>query len=370
MMKSVLFKFGPLLLLTTMAAAAETGATAAPAVAAAAVKMVIGDEATRHVGVVESVNRVDIMPRVTGTLLALHFKEGETVNRGDLLYELEDTSYRTAVESLKAQKELLEAALKYADAEYKRNSSLLQSNAVSRSAHDKAELEIASAQAKLKDIDAAIENAENTLSYTKIHAPISGRIGKSSFTEGNLISPNGGKLTDIESVAPIYVRFSISERTFRHDFGGSAHIRENAEVSVMTADGALYPETAGIALIDNKVSMSSNTVTLWAEFNNADSQLLPGGFVTVLLARRTDRKYPAVSPSALIAGENGYSVYVLDENNTVEKRGVTCGRLSGDLQLIIAGLDGGERIIVDGMHKAVPGGKVIPVTEENAERSE
>ncbi len=372
MLKRVFLRICPaLLLLAATQAAAADGQAAAPPVVADTVKMASGSEPNRYVGVVESVDRVDIMPRVTGTLLARHFKEGELVKQGDLLYEIEDTAYRTAVESLRAQKELLEAALKYAAAEYKRNNNLLQSNAVSLSAHDKAELEIDSAKAKIKDIDAAIENAENTLSYTKIHAPISGRIGKSLLTEGNLITPQGGKLTDIESVAPIHVRFSLSERAFRHDFGGSSGIRENAEVRVMLADGSLYPESAKIALIDNKVSVSSNTVTLWAEFANADGQLLSGGFVTVLLARKADRQYPAVLPSALIAGGNGYSVYVLDKDNAVEEREVVCGGVSNGLQLIVSGLTGGERIVVDGMHKVRPGQRVTPVTDDdNTERSE
>ena len=186
------------------------------------------------------------MPRVTGTLLRAHFSEGAEVKAGALLYELEDTSYKAAVDALKAQKEQLEATLKFAEAEYNRSSTLLKSEAVSVSTHDKAVLEINAAKARLKELTAALVDAENTLSYTKIYAPLSGRIGKSAFTGGNLITPNGGKLNDIEMTAPIYVRFSLSERVFRRDFGGLKNIREKASVRIQLADGSLYPKSASV----------------------------------------------------------------------------------------------------------------------------
>ncbi len=344
--------------------AAEPGGPA-PTVVADQVSLVREAAPKRYVGAIEAIHHVDIMPRITGTLQKIHFIEGAMVQTGDLLYELEDTTYQAAVDGLRAQKEQLEASLRYADAEFKRNSTLLKSNAVAVSSHDKAILDIESAKAGIKQISASLADAENTLSYTKIHAPVSGRIGKSNFTEGNLITPQGGRLTDIESIAPIYVRFSISERVFRRDFGGMEKIRERAVVQIQTADGALYPEHAKITLIDNKINLSTNTITLWASFDNRDHQLLPGGFVTVLVSSQTEKHSPAVVPSALIAGEDGYSVYVLDEQNRASLRPVKTGEIADGRQIILDGLNGSERVIIEGTHKVKPGMTVVPVAPES-----
>ncbi len=346
------------------AVAEERGQTAPPTVVADTVKTVSKANPKRYVGAVESIQHVDIMPRITGNLLRINFKEGEIIQKGTLLYELEDTTYRAAVDRLKAQQESLEAALEYAQKEFKRNNTLVRSKAVAVSTHDKSILDIDSAKANLKEVKASLLDAENTLSYTKIYAPITGRIGKSVFTEGNLITPTGGKLTDIEMIAPIYVRFSISERVFRRDFGGLAGIRDKAVVRVQLADGTVYGETAKITLIDNKVNSSTNTITLWAAFENKDRQLIPGSFVSVLVSAKADRKFAAVLPSALIMDNDGYQVYVLDKDNKVSARRVKTGGISNGKQIILKGLEASERIVVEGTNKVKPGMTVTPVPAE------
>ncbi len=345
---------------------ADDRAGAPPTVVADTVKTVSEAAPRRYVGAVEPIRHVDIMPRITGTLLKVNFTEGEMVREGDLLYELEDTTYRAAVDGLKAQKEAQEVALRYADKEFRRNRTLLESKAVAETSYDKALFEIDTARANLKQLKASLTDAENTLSYTKIYAPVTGRIGKSIFTEGNLITPSGGKLTDVEMIAPIYVRFSLSERVFRRDFGGMEGIRDRARVRVQLADGTLYGETAKITLIDNKVDSGTNTITLWATFENKDRQLLPGSFATVLISAASEKTLTAVVPSALIMEEGGYYIYVLDEANKISRRNVVPGRTAPDgLQIIAEGLKPGERIVSDGMNKVRPGMTVTPVPAES-----
>ncbi len=352
-----------MLICCTAAADGETGTP--PTVVVDTVKRVKEAAPKRYVGSIEPIKHVDIMPRVTGTLQKIHFTEGAMVEAGTLLYELEDTTYRAAVDALRAQREQLQASLKYADSEFRRNSTLLKSNAVAVATYDKAQMEIDAAQANLKQIEASLLDAENTLSYTKIYAPISGRIGKSAFTEGNLITPQGGKLTDIEMIAPIHVRFSLSERVFRRDFGGMEGIRDRAVIRLELADGTLYGESAGVSLIDNKINASTNTITVWAAFQNHDKQLIPGGFVTVLASAKAEKEFLAVLPSALIAEGDGFCVYALDNKNRVIRKTVQTGGVAlGGLQIILEGLDGSERIIVDGTHKTRPGSTVTPVAVE------
>lgn len=310
----------------------------------------------RYAGKVESVESADIMPRVTGTLLRTHFIEGDFVKKGTLLYELEDTTYAAKVESLEAQKESLLAALVYADQEFKRSDKLRKSEAASKAAFDRATFEIKSAKAKLKDIEAALKDAKNTLSYTKIYAPIDGLIGKSIYSNGNLITPQTGKLTDIAGIAPIYVRFSISEVIFRREFGGIKGIRKNTTVKLLLADKKIAKESVSVAWADNKIHDSTNTIMLWAKFENKHNELIPGGYVTVLLYNKNAQKKPAIRPSALIMNGDGYSVYIIGKNGAVMERRVKIGRTTPDgFQIINDGLSGDELIVVEGTHKVKPG---------------
>ena len=310
----------------------------------------------KYAGFVEAVESTDIMPRVTGVLLKTHFKEGDHVKKGQLLYELEDTTYAAKVDSLKAQKESLEAALVYADQEFKRSDRLRKSEAASKAAFDRASFEIKAARAKLKDIEAALKDAENTLSYTKIYAPINGIIGKSIYSDGNLITPQTGKLTNITGIAPIYVRFSISEVIFRRDFGGMDGIKKNTLVKLQLADKKIAKETVSVTWVDNKIHSTTNTITLWAKFDNKTNELIPGGFVTVLLHNRNAQKKPSINPSALIVKKGGYSVYIIGKDGAVMERDVKIGRTTPDgYQIIISGLSGDELIITEGTHKVKPG---------------
>lgn len=313
----------------------------------------------RYVGMVEAIENVDVVPRITGTLLKTHFREGELVKKGTLLYSIEDTAYKAAVEKLEANKDLLEAAHHFARIQFRRSSTLRKSAAVAEAAHDKAVMDYAAARANLKEVAAGLKDARNTLSYTKIYAPITGRIGKSLVSDGNLLTPGSGKLANIVMTAPIFVRFSVSEKVLRREFGSRSGVRKNASVKVRLADGSLYQENAPVTLIDNKINASTNTITLWAVFKNADGLLEHGSFVTVLLSRKGEKKLPAVLPSALIAEpDGGYAVYVLDKNNKVVKRRIKIGGLSGSYQKIRAGVKSGERVIVEGMHKVRPGDTV------------
>ncbi len=356
-----------ILIITSIHANAQSSSSDDPSVIVGETSRAEESGVKRYVGVVDAVQHVDIVPRVTGTLQKVLFREGEIVKKGDILYQLEDTTYRAKVDILKAQKTQLEAALTFADLEYKRSTRLLESNAVAVSAHDKAKLDIDSAKARINEIAAQLVDAENTLSYTKIHAPLTGRVGKSRFSEGNLLVPGSGILCSIEMTAPIYVKFSLSEPVFRKDLGGLAKAKEDARVRIVLADGEPYSETAKITLIDNKINSATDSITLWAEFQNADNQLIPGSYVTVLVSVRPEKPYVAIVPSALVVEDEGMCVYVVDGNNIAERRVVTTGGNTDDgLIVITSGLNGDERIVVEGTHKVVPGKKVVPVIAEES----
>ena len=317
----------------------------------------------RYVGMVEAINSVQIMPRINGELRKIHFTEGSLVEAGQLLYEIEDTTYRAAVLGLEAQLEAQKATLAYATSEHVRKSKLLKSNAVSASVHDLAVMEINVAKANIKRLEAALIDAKNTLSYTRITSPVSGRIGKSAVSVGNLLAPQMGALTDVQQLAPIYVKFSISEKALRRDFGGIENIKKNAKVRVVLADGKVLTETAQVTLVDNKINQKSNTVTMWATFPNKNLELLPGSFVTVqLFAADTADGQTTVLPSALVMENGKCFVWILNtQNNIPVRKEVKIGETVAGRLIIIDGVKNGETVVVDGTHKIRANAPVIPV---------
>lgn len=358
MKKRVLCYAAVLLTATTTAAPPATQTT----VTVDKVKIVNSITPRRYAGFVEAVEKVDVMPRVTGELRKINFVEGEIVKKGDLLFEIEDTTYRAAVDALEARKEQLAAQAEFMQKEFKRYQELISNKAVAASTYDRSLFDLNSARAQLKEIEASLTDARNNLSYTKIHSPITGRIGKSTFSAGNLISPAAGqKLASIEMVTPIYIRFTISETILRKEFGSREDILKNGSIRIKLADDSFHPETAKITLADNRINASTNTITLWASFANQDGKLIPGGFATVYLNNSKKIKQTAILPSAIIVTPQGQSVWVIDSSNRASLRKVTTGALSGNFQIISSGLKEGETVVIEGSHKLREGMTVTPV---------
>ena len=354
------------ILSTAVLSADEPPKMAAPTVVVEKAAPVSSKPFRRYVGMVEAINSVQIMPRINGELRKIHFTEGTLVEAGQLLYEIEDTTYKAAVQGLEAQLEAQRATLEHATSEYARKSRLLKSNAVSASSHELAVMEINVAKANIKRLEAALIDAGNTLSYTRITAPVSGRIGKSIVSAGNLLTPQMGALTDIQQLAPIYVKFSISEKALRRDFGGIENIKKIALVRAVLADGKVSEETATVTLVDNKINPKSNTITMWATFPNKNLELLPGSFVTVrLFNTAVPDGQAAVLPSALVMENGKYFVWVLNtQSNIPVRKEVKIGETVADRLIILDGVKNGETIVVDGTHKIRPNVPVVPVDAE------
>ncbi|MBE6356181.1 MAG: efflux RND transporter periplasmic adaptor subunit [Lentisphaerae bacterium] len=351
-----------ILFLFAAAAGATEAAAPVPVVKTSKVLTVEKTAPRRYAGLVEAVEKVDIMPRVTGELRKIHFKEGEIVQKGSLLFELEDTTYQAAVDALAARREQLLSQVDFMTREYTRNQELIAKKAVSESVYDRSLFDLNSAKAQLKEVEASLINARNDLSYTKIYAPITGRIGKSTFTVGNLITPNGKKLADIAMVSPINVRFAISETVLRKEFKSREGIMKNGSVSIKLSDSSIHPETCGITLVDNHINSTTNTVTLWAKFQNRDNLLIPGGYVTVYL-NQSSGKFTAVLPSALVLSEKGTGIYVIKKGRAVFREVVT-GGLAGELQIIKSGVSAGEEVVIEGSHKLQDGMTVRTANHE------
>lgn len=322
-----------------------------------------------------SIEEVDVVPRVTGWIEKINFVEGQDVQAGDVLFEIEDTTYQAAHKKAQASLDQANAVLKNAETTYKRAGDLLSRNAGSQADFDNAEQGLAQAQAAVKIAEAALTDAETTLSYTKITTPISGRIGKVTVTAGNLVTPQTGKLVDVRQIAPIHVKFAIGESVFNETFGGESAIRDRALIKICPVGSSRtdskaiesYPE-ATVDLVDNHVDPSTNTIVIWAKLENADKRFYPGSYATIMLSRKLQNPVCAVLQSAIQTDPEGNYVWVVNEGKA-EKRFVQLGPISGNYYVVDSGVEVGETIVVEGMNKVVEGAPIQEIPYASWETS-
>lgn len=308
-----------------------------------------------YVGQFTAIDDIMLIPRVTGFIKKMNFKDGTMVKKGQLLFEIEDTTYVAKVKSFEAQLAQCQATEAYTQSEYIRNKRLRAKDAVSVTVYENALRQHLFAQAAKKVIEAELMDARNNLSYTKIYAPISGRAGKSTLSPGNLVTPSTGNLCEIVSLSPIRVKFALSERVFYKEFGGMQGIRKNAIIKVKLADGSVYPEVGEVEIVDNKFNTSTNTVRIWARFKNSDQKLFPGGFATVILSSRNRGNLTRIPTESVITQDNGTFVYVVDSKMNAHLRKVELGNSAVKYQEIISGLKPGETVVKYGTHKVTDG---------------
>jgi len=321
--------------------------------------------AKEYVGHVEAIQFVDILARVEGFLTSVEFKEGQVVSAGSILYTLEQDQY-------KAQVAANEAKVKQDEAELTRTGQLLQRlrsarpESVSATDLDNAVAAELSAKAKLAESEANLTLSRLNLDYTTIHSPIAGRIGRTAFTQGNLVSPSSGFLARIVQVDPIRVVYSVSENDIPA-IQSALNDSEEAEgkrllaPQLRLADGVMYKGSGQVDFVDNQVDPATGTVAVRARFDNKDGILMPGQYVTVLVKKSEPKIMPVVPQSAVLTSQEGRSVLVVDDENRVTPRQIITGPAIETMWAVESGLKPGEQIIVQGIQKVKPGQVVEPV---------
>lgn len=315
----------------------------------------------RYIGQVEAIDSVAIMPRVSGNLLTAHFREGDMVKAGQLLFELENTQYKARVQNAKALIDQIQSKIDYAEVTHDRYSKLVASKSVSQDNVDSARSTLDSLKAEKLAAEAELVIAEDNLNYTHITSPIAGRVGRVSYSVGNYITPQSGALLTVTGMEKVYVKFPISERDLLALFGNPAVLKQQAVVALTLADGKPYDRDGVVVISDSQVRSGTGTLNIWARFDNPDEKLIPGGIVTVRLSKKDTETVPSVPVSAVMHGDGKSSVYVLDADNKVSQREVALGTMIGNRQLIRSGVKEGETVIIDGMHKTAPGSVVTPI---------
>lgn len=305
----------------------------------------------------------EVRPQVNGIIQSRSFSEGANVKAGTSLYQIDPSTYQAAYASAKAMVEKAEATLTSAEIRNARFQELSKLNAVSQQERDDAYANLKLAQADLASAKAAMQSAQINLNYTKVKAPISGRIGRSAITPGALVQqgqPNA--LATIQQLDPIYVDLTQSTAELlqlKRDLESGALSKagkDGAKVSLTLEDGTSYPHEGKLQFSDVTVDQNTGTVTLRAVFPNPNNQLLPGMYVRAALEEGVRDNGILVPQKGITRDTTGApSALVLTAENTVEKRAVKTARAIGSQWLIEDGLQAGDRLIVEGIQKVKPG---------------
>ena len=322
-------------------------------------------ETRSYIGSVRPAETVNVTAKVNGTLWKTAFREGAIVLKGDLLFEIEDTIYKAKLQAAEAGLKQVEAEYDYAVKEYNRNKTLIDKKVISDAEFAIYEKNRASLEAKIAEMKATIKLCENDLSYTKIYAPITGRIGELVVSVGNEVGPTTGKLATIVQYDPIKIRFSMSEADFYRNYKDGKLV--NHTMVVRDASGKELAGGIKIDFFDNQVDAATDTVMIQLLCPNADNAIVPGGFVKIDFTQKFDTPQLAIPTTAVMNEGKDLYVYVVGLDNIIEKRMIVAGDQVGDLQVVLEGLTIDELVVTGGAHKTYPGGKVVLAQTKSAE---
>ncbi|EKS7423858.1 efflux RND transporter periplasmic adaptor subunit [Enterobacter ludwigii] len=315
--------------------------------------------AERHVpGRIEAIHSVEIKARTEGVITQVHFRDGQYVKKGDVLFELDDAEPRAAVRLAQAEVKSAEATLRQAQQQLSRFESLGNSNAISRHDVDNARMQRDVASAALEQAKARLETRNVTLAYTRITSPIDGRVGHSQFHAGSLVNPSSGVLVDVVQLDPIRIAFALEEGAFATKAGQHADISALKRAWQARIDSNGQRLSGELTSVDNRIDPRTASVMLRAEFANPRHQLLPGGNVNVYLRPASAQPVLTVPAAAVQQNGEGFFAWVVNAEGKVEKRPLKIAGQIGQQFEISSGLHPGERAITDGAQRVQPGAAV------------
>ncbi|EON18380.1 cation/multidrug efflux system, mebrane-fusion component [Cupriavidus sp. GA3-3] len=345
----------------------------APAIEVAAVVGQTITEWDEFSGRVEAVERVEIRPRVGGTIDAVHFREGALVKKGDPLFTIDPRPYAAEVARADAALGAAQVRAAHAQSEQTRAQRLLDDNAISKREFDERINAARETSANVRAAQAQLETARLNLAYTRITAPVAGRVSRAEITVGNLVAAGTGSpaLTTVVSVSPIYASFEIDEQSYlRYTAPGAGGGQPNLPVYLGLANEDGNPHEGKIQSVDNRLDPRSGTIRVRAVFQNEDGRLLPGLYAKVKLGGGAPHAAVLVNDRAIGTDQGKKFVLVVDKTNKLVYREVELGPNHDGLRVVRKGLKPGETIVVNGLQRVRPGDTVQPKPVAMAFRSE
>jgi membrane fusion protein (multidrug efflux system) len=344
------------------ASAGPMGGMPAPEVTVTTAQAQALPVAWEYVGQTAGSREVEVRARVTGILLSRNFREGERVKKGQSLFTIDPAPFQAALARAEADVAAARARLEQARRNAARLKPLYAEKAVSQKEHDDALSAEAIGAADLKAAQARLTEAKLNLEYTRVEAPVSGITSRALPSEGTLISGPSVLLTSVVQVDPMWVNFGIPDneqaRIQKEAQSGSLKLPKNFQIELRLADGTVYSHKGKLDFADVRVSAATGTREARAEVPNPDGALRPGQFVRVVLRGASRPNAITVPQRAVLEGPQGKFVYVVNDKSQAEPRPVQAGEWVGERWIIASGLQGGERVIVDGVMKIGPGAPV------------
>lgn len=315
----------------------------------------------REIGAVEAYSTVALKAQVGGQLIEIHFREGQDVRQGDLLFRLDARPYEAALKAAQAQLQRDEVQSKTARQDAERYADLVKKDYVTQEEYERIRTTAAALDAAVAADRAAVDNAAVQLEYCTIRSPIDGRTGKLMEHQGNLVKANADTpLVVINQVDPIYVSFAVPQQNLAEI--KSRRTAGRLAVQATIPDSAAPPLDGWLSFIDNAVNNATGTVLLKATFPNRDRVLWPGQFVTASLQVAVKPDALVVPSQAIQIGQQGSFVYVVKPDLTVDLRPIVQGAASGQETVVEKGVQAGDRVVTDGQIRLVPGATVtIPL---------
>ncbi|MEZ8684424.1 multidrug efflux RND transporter periplasmic adaptor subunit VmeY [Vibrio alginolyticus] len=316
-----------------------------------------------YIGRIEAVEDTNITAQISGYLKARHFEEGQMVEKGQLLYSIEPSSFEAQVASAKAAFAQAKAALKKAELDHTRGKNLLPRGSISQSEFDALTAALLGARAELEAANAQLKLAEVNLSYTQIRAPFSGRISDTKVSTGDLVSPSSGVLTTLVSLDPVHTSFSVSERE-RLAMGmdqvkgdGSAE-SNRVEVQLELENGQFFEHLGKLDFLGNRIDTKTGTIAMRALVPNPEQKLLPGQHIKVNLRDKNTKDVIVIPRRAVQTDLEGDFVMVMAEGSVAERRNIELGPQVEQGIIIREGLDQEDTVITQGLQRVRNGVEV------------
>ncbi|WP_220814157.1 multidrug efflux RND transporter periplasmic adaptor subunit MexE [Pseudomonas paralcaligenes] len=315
-------------------------------------------------GRLEAPESVEVRPRVSGYIDHVAFDEGSLVKKGQLLFQIDPRPFEAEVKRLQAQLQQARAGQTRAINEARRGERLRQSNAISAELADARASAATEAQAAVAAIQAELENAQLNLSFTRVASPIDGRVSRAEITEGNLVNAGQSLLTSVVSTDKVYAYFDADERVFlkyielARKAGGDARGASPVYLGLSSESG--HPHAGQLDFLDNQVNPRTGTIRGRAVFDNSKGEFTPGLYARLKLVGSSTYPAALIKDDAVGTDLGKKFVLVLGENNTVDYRAIELGPKLEGLRIVRTGLAKGEKIVVNGLQRAMPGATVEP----------
>lgn len=315
------------------------------------------------IGTLDGFVNAQIHAQVTGYLLAQNYREGGEVKKGDLLFQIDPRPFQAGLDQALAKLAQDKAQAGKTEQDVKRYTPLAQEQAISQEQLDDAVQANLAAAALVKADEAAVENAQLNLGFTKITSPIDGLAGTALAQIGDLVGQSSSVLTTVSTINPIKVYFQVSEQsylTFWRRLSGSGNAEEDFPLQLIFSDGTVYPEKGKFFYADREVNPNTGTLQIFGLFPNTNFILRPGQYGRVRAQTQTKTNALIVPQRAVAQLQGSYQVTIVGETNTAHLQSVTVGEQVGSDWIIESGLKPGDRVVVEGTQKAKEGGVVNP----------